>query len=75
MTGRSRHLLGEQSRDTLTLHRFEAMTHAYVETKFLRLKTPVTIGSRFGEWKVCWLGGWTKDRLSYIVMLVRVTYS
>ena len=44
-----------------------------LETKFLRQKTPVTIGSRFGEWKVCWLGGWTKDRLSYVVMLVRIT--
>jgi len=40
-----------------------------METKFLRFKTPVTIGSRFGEWRVCWLGGWTTDRLSYIVML------
>jgi hypothetical protein len=30
-----------------------------LETKFLRLKTPVTVGSRFGEWRVCWLGGWT----------------
>jgi hypothetical protein len=27
-----------------------------LETKFRRLKMPVTIGSRFGEWKVCWLG-------------------
>jgi hypothetical protein len=23
--------------------------------------------------QVCWLGGWTRDRLSYLVMLVRVT--
>jgi hypothetical protein len=42
-----------------------------VETKFLRLKTPVTIGSLFGEWRVCWVGGWTRDRLSYIVMVAR----
>jgi len=34
-----------------------------VETKFIRLRTPVTIGSRFGDWQVCWLGGWTRDRL------------
>jgi len=40
-------------------------------TKFLRLKTPVTIGSRFDDWEVCWLGGWTRDRLSYLVMVVR----
>jgi hypothetical protein len=42
-----------------------------VETKFLRLKTPVTLGSRFDDWRVCWLGGWTRDRLSYIVMVLR----
>jgi len=42
-----------------------------LETMFLRLKTPVTIGSLFGEWRVCWLGGWTRDRLSYIVMVAR----
>jgi hypothetical protein len=47
----------------------------YLETKFLRLKTPVTIGSRFGEWRVCWLGGWTTHRLAFLVMLVRVVQS
>jgi hypothetical protein len=41
------------------------------ETKFLRLRTPVTIGSRFGDWTVTWLGGWTRDRLSYIVMVAK----
>ncbi len=44
-----------------------------LETKFLRLRTPVTIGCRFDDWKVCWLGGWTRDRLSYLVMVVHVT--
>ena len=43
-----------------------------LETKFLRLRTPVTIGSRFGDWRVTWLGGWTRDRLSYLVMVVKV---
>ena len=43
-----------------------------LETKFLRLKTPVALGSRFGDWKVCWLGGWTRHKLSYLVMVVRV---
>jgi len=41
------------------------------ETKFLRLRTPVTIGSRFDDWIVTWLGGWTRDRLSFIVMVVK----
>ncbi len=40
-----------------------------LETKFLRLRTPVELGSRFGDWQVCWLGGWTRHRLSYLVML------
>jgi len=43
-----------------------------LEAKFLRLKTPVTIGSHFGEWRLSWLGGWTRDRLAFLVMLVRV---
>jgi hypothetical protein len=43
-----------------------------LETKFLRLRTPVTIGSRFGDWEVTWLGGWTRDRLSYLVMAVKI---
>jgi hypothetical protein len=43
-----------------------------VETKFLRLKTPVTLGSFFGDWRVCWLGGWCKHRFYYIVMVSRI---
>jgi hypothetical protein len=42
-----------------------------LETKFRGLKTPVTIGSVYGEWRVCWLSGWTRYRLSYTVMVVR----
>jgi hypothetical protein len=43
-----------------------------METKFLRLRTPVELGSWFGEWRVCWLGGWSRQRLYYLVMLVRI---
>jgi hypothetical protein len=43
-----------------------------LESKFLRLRTPVTIGSRFGDWEVTWLGGWTRDRLSYLVMVAKI---
>ena len=46
-----------------------------LETKYLRLPMPVTLGSRFGDWQVCWLGGWGRDRMFYLVMLVRVTSS
>jgi hypothetical protein len=43
-----------------------------LETKFLRLKTPVTVGSYFGDWRVTWAGGWTRHKLCYLVMVVRV---
>jgi hypothetical protein len=43
-----------------------------METKFLQLRTEVTWGSWFGDWQVCWLGGWNKHRLGYLVMLVKV---
>ena len=43
-----------------------------MEIKYLRLRTPVTLGSRFGDWQVCWLGGWARHRLYYLVMLVKV---
>ena len=50
-------------------------TRMRLETQFLRLKIPVTVGSRFGDWQVCWVGGWTKHRLSFLVMVVRVVPS
>ena len=43
-----------------------------LETKFLRLRTPVTLGSRFDDWQVCWLGGWGRYRLYFLVMVVRL---
>jgi hypothetical protein len=42
-----------------------------METKFLRLRTPVELGSQFGDWQVCWLGEWVRFRLHYLVMLVK----
>ena len=44
-----------------------------LDTKFLRLRTPVAIGSRFDDWQVSWLGGWAKHRLYFLVMVVRET--
>jgi len=43
-----------------------------LETKFLRLRTPVTLGSRFGDWHVCWLGGWSRYELYYLVTVVKL---
>ena len=48
------------------------VTAMHLETKFLRLPIPVALGSRFGDWQVSWLGGWSQHRLYYLVMLVRV---
>src|SRR6266849_4685249 len=67
-------------RDNLTVPSVGAMnvwtapwsTVMQLETKYLRLSTAVTLGSRFGDWRVCWLGGWSRHRLFYLVMLVRV---
>jgi hypothetical protein len=50
----------------------EVVGSMQMETKFLRLRTPVEYGSRFGDWQVCWLGGWARFRLYYLVMLVKV---
>jgi hypothetical protein len=44
----------------------------WLETKFFRLRTEVAMGSRFDDWTVCWLGGWSKHRLYYLVMLVKL---
>ena len=43
-----------------------------VETKFLRLYQPATLGEQIDGWRVCWLGGWGKGRLFYWVMVTRV---
>jgi hypothetical protein len=43
-----------------------------LETKFLHLRTPVELGSRFGDWQVTWLGGWGRYRLYYLAMVVKL---
>lgn len=43
-----------------------------LETKYLHLQQPVPMGHRIDGWRVCWLGGWDKQRLFFVVMLVRV---
>jgi hypothetical protein len=43
-----------------------------LETKYLRLRNEVALGCWFEDWQVCWLGGWSKHRLYYLVMLVKV---
>ena len=43
-----------------------------LETKYLRLRQPVPIGHLIDGWRVCWLGGWDKQRVFFVVMLTRV---
>jgi hypothetical protein len=42
-----------------------------VDTKFLRLRKQTALGDYIGGWRVCWLGGWSRDQLFYMVMVVR----
>ncbi len=48
------------------------MSPSKVQTKFLRLRHPVEIGAFFGDWRVCWLGGWDRSRVFYLVMLEKI---
>ena len=38
----------------------------------MHLQKPVPMGHRIDGWRVCWLGGWDKQRLFFVVMLVRL---
>ncbi len=42
-----------------------------IATKFLRLREPVPWGHEIDGWHVCWLGGWDKCRVFYIVMVLK----
>jgi len=41
----------------------------HVQTKFLRLCKPVSLGDRIDDWRICWLGGWDKCRVFFVVMV------
>ncbi len=43
-----------------------------VQTRFLRLRQPATVGDRIDGWRVCWLGGWDHAKVFFIVMVERV---
>jgi hypothetical protein len=44
-----------------------------VQNKFLRLATPAALGDRIDEWRVCWLGGWDRRLVFFVVMVVKVS--
>jgi hypothetical protein len=39
-------------------------SNMHVQTKFLRLREPVSLGDRINDWRVCWLGGGTNAEYS-----------
>lgn len=43
-----------------------------VQTRFLRLRHPVGLGDRIDGWRVCWVGGWDKGKVLFVVMGERV---
>jgi len=43
-----------------------------IETKFLRLRREVPLGYRIEGWQVCWVGGWDRGRMFFIVMVKKV---
>src|SRR6266481_5415875 len=43
----------------------------HIQTKFLRLCKPASLGDRIDDWRICWLGGWDKCRVFFIVMVER----
>jgi hypothetical protein len=45
-----------------------------LEAKYLHLRQPVPLGHRIDGWRVCWLGGWGKQRVFFVVMVVRVKH-
>ena len=43
----------------------------HVQTKFLRLRKPVSMGECIDNWQVCWLGGWDRCRVFFVVTVVK----
>jgi hypothetical protein len=42
-----------------------------VETKFLRLFQLASLGDEIDGWRVCWVGGWDKCHVVFVVMVKR----
>ena len=50
---------------------FRVVEPPVIQTKFLRLRQPVLLGHRIDGWRVCWLGGWDRGRIFFVVMVWR----
>jgi hypothetical protein len=42
-----------------------------IRTKFLWLPRPVAVGDEIDDWRVCWIGGWDRCRVFFVVMVVK----
>ena len=42
-----------------------------IRTKFLWLRKAPKLGDRLNDWRVCWLGGWDRGRIWFVVMAER----
>jgi hypothetical protein len=40
-------------------------------SSLVRLRKRVSLGDRIDDWRVCWLGGWDKGRVFFVVMVVK----
>jgi hypothetical protein len=43
-----------------------------VQTKFLRLGSAVALGDLINCWRACWLGGWDKGRVFFVVIVCQL---
>ena len=50
----------------------EQVAQLAVQTRFLRLSQPAVLGDRIDGWRVCWIGGWDKGKVLFVVMVERV---
>jgi hypothetical protein len=41
-----------------------------VETRFVRIRKPVELGDEVEGQPVCWVGGWDKGRVFFLVMVI-----
>jgi hypothetical protein len=44
-----------------------------VRTRVLRLREPAALGDRIDGGRVCWVGGWDRNNLLFLVMIESVT--
>jgi hypothetical protein len=51
----------------------EPHPNTVIQTRFLRLRRPVPLGHSIDGWRVCWIGGWDRGHVFFVVMVKRVS--